>query len=364
MMQTSKTYQKFCHGLIGKNLFLPLITMSLVIVLMASSVYGQTGGFAGSYTRMGFGPRGMAMGNTIGTVPEEGIYAHYNPALAAFAKGNQIDIGVAAMSFDRSLNNVDATFRLPPSAGLEVGILNARVKNIDGRTQSGYSDGKFSTNEMQMFAEFGMNISNKLKGGIGIKLNYAHFYSGITSTISTGIDLGLLYQPIKPLRLGIAVQDLLSSYHWDTTNFYTLNTGEQTKDNFPTRIRFDGSWRFFDSKLIVATEYEVRIQTSRVQAVSVDTSGTAPVNVTNTTSLHTSSSQWRIGLAYRIHPRITLRAGWQFNDLHHPGYSQQPSIGFSVHLPFDRFQPSIDYAFVREPDGVANMHVFAIRFVL
>ena len=364
MMQISKIYQQFYHARISKNLWLPLFVLVMAIISITPAAYAQNGGFAGSYTRMGFGPRGMAMGNTIGSVPEEGIYAHYNPALAAFAKGNQIDIGVAAMAFDRSLNNLDATFRLPPSAGIEIGLLNARVKNIDGRTQSGYSNGKFSTNELQMFAAFGMNISDKLKGGIGVKLNYAHFYSGITSTLSTGIDLGLLYQPIKPLRLGIAVQDLLSSYHWDTTNFYTLSTGEQTKDNFPTRIRFDGSWRFFHSKLIVATEYEVRIQSSRMLSVSVDTSGTAPVNVTTTSTLHTSSSQWRIGLAYRIHPRITLRAGWQFNDLKHPGYSQQPSIGFSVHLPFDRFHPSIDYAFIREPDGVANMHVFALRFVL
>ena len=340
------------------------IFLFMIILLSSSVVQAQTGGFAGSYTRMGFGPRGMAMGNTIGSVPEEGIYAHYNPALAAFAKGNQVDLGVAAMSFDRSLDNLDATFRLPPNAGIEVGLLDARVKNIDARTQSGYSDGTFSTNELQMFAAFGINISDKLKGGVGVKLNYAHLYSGINSTLSTGIDVGLLYQPIKPLRLGIAVQDLLSSYHWDTTNFYEINTGVQTKDNFPTRFRFDGSWRFFNSKLILATEYEVRLQSSRIQTVSIDTSGTAPVNVMNLTTIHTSSSQWRIGVAFRIHPRITLRGGWQFNDLKHPGYSQQPSLGFSLHLPFDRFHPSIDYAFIREPDGVANMHVFALRFVL
>ena len=40
------------------------------------------------------------------------------------------------------------------------------------------------------------------------------------------------------------------------------------------------------------------------------------------------------------------------------------SAGFSINLPFDRFSPSIDYAFVREPYGVANMHVFAIRMNL
>ncbi len=340
-----------------------LIPLSLLFIF-ASTVRAQTGGFAGSYTRMGFGPRGMAMGNTIGSVPEEGIYAHYNPALAAFAQGHQIDIGVAAMSFDRSLNSLDATFRLPPKAGIEIGLLNSRVKNIDARTQSGYSDGKFSTDELQMFAAFGMNISDKVKAGIGVKLNYAHFYSGINSNLSTGIDLGLLYQPVKPLRLGFAVQDLLSSYHWDTTNFYETNTGEQTKDNFPTRLRFDGSWRLLNSKLIVATEYEVRIQSSRIQTVSVDTSGTFPIDQTDMSSVRTSSSQLRLGLAYRIHPRITLRGGWKFNDLKHTGYSQQPSLGFSIHLPFDRFQPSIDYAFIREPDGVANMHVFALSFVL
>ncbi len=335
------------------------------IALGMTNAHAQTGGFAGAYTRMGFGPRGMAMGNTIGSVPEQGIYGHYNPALAAFVQGHQVDLSVAAMSFDRSLNSLDLTLRLPPKAGLQVGLLDSHVGKIDGRSQSGYHTDYFSTREIQAFAAFGINISNKIEAGIGLKLNYADFYSGVNASTSTGIDLGLLYQPVAHLRLGFALQDLLASYHWDTTGLYGDNTGKLTKDEFPTRLRFDGSYRLLGSRLILAAEYELRIQSSRISSTAIDTTISAvPTEYRVSSVVHTSSSQLRFGVAYRIHPRITLRGGWQILDLKHPGYSRQPSLGFSVNLPFDRFHPSIDYAFIREPDGVANMHVFALRFVL
>jgi hypothetical protein len=83
-----------------------------------------------------------------------------------------------------------------------------------------------------------------------------------------------------------------------------------------------------------------------------------------TQSTTSKSKLWRIGASYHIHKRFTLRAGWQVNDLKQSGETNIPSLGFSVHLPFDHFSPSIDYAFLREPDGVANMHVFSLRLIL
>jgi len=75
----------------------------------------------------------------------------------------------------------------------------------------------------------------------------------------------------------------------------------------------------------------------------------------------TNSQIGRLGARYRIHTRITIRSGVQAMDLNHDTFSIQPTAGFSLHLPYDRLSPAIDYAFVREPSNISTMHVFSIR---
>ncbi|HKJ33869.1 MAG TPA: PorV/PorQ family protein [Balneolales bacterium] len=340
------------------------ITFALGIIFSPSITKAQNGGYAGAYTRMGFGPRGMAMGNAMTSVDDEGIYAHYNPALAAGVQSTQFDVSVAAMSFNRSLNSLNASFRLPPQAGINVGLLNAGVGSIDGRSNSGYHTNYFSTQQFQLFADFGIKVSPKLQLGAGIKFNYADFHKEVSPATGTGFDLGMLFKPVNNLNIGFAIQDLLASYTWDTQKLYGTSGSLQTKDQFPTRIKIGASYRFFHKKLILASDYELRLQHSDAYSTVIVTLNGAPYTGTGDHTVTTRSNLWRCGASYRFDKRFTLRAGWQVNDLRHTGESNIPSAGFSVHLPFDRFSPSIDYAFLREPDGVADMHVFSIHLVL
>lgn len=340
------------------------IIVGISLVSLAAPARAQEGGYAGAFTRMGFGPRGMAMGNAMTSVEDEGIYAHYNPALAAGVINDQFDVSVAAMAFNRSLNAVNAAFKLPPNAGIDIGILNAGVGNIDGRSSSGYFTGYFSTEQYQFFADFGVKLSHKLQAGVGIKLTYANFSKAVPAALGTGFDLGLLFQPTKHLSIGFAAQDLLSYYRWDTQKLYGTSGSLETKDRFPTRLKLGASYRFFNNKLLVSTDFENRIEYASHLLTQVSNTFGTPQQYIVSHGVILNTQQLRFGAAYRIDNHITVRAGWQFNDLRNTQNSNIPSVGFSIHLPFDELSPSIDYAFLKEPNGVSYMHVFALRLEL
>lgn len=342
------------------KLRLSLLMMALAAV---SPAFAQSGGFAGSHTRLGFGPRGMAMGNALSTVADEGIYAYYNPALAAEVTGTQIDIGTALMGFDRSLNNLGAAFRLPPNAGLYLGILNANVGDIDGRTSSGYHTEMFSTHDYQIFSSFGLKPGPNVRLGATVKFNLANYHEEVEASRSFGMDFGLMVTPGEKLRLGLTVKDLFSETVWNTSEFYGTSGSANSSDDWPTRLILGSSYRF-SPKLLGSAELEQRVQTSVVPDPAIELGFGYPTTFDRDKTVRTSTRLLRLGLRHHIHERLTLRAGYQNGDLANADGNQRLSAGFSIHLPFDQFSPSIDYAVTREPNGISFMHAFAIRLNL
>ena len=340
-----------------------LMTILFLWIPLQESL-AQSGGFSGAYTRMGFGARGMAMGNAMGTVTQEGVFAHYNPALAAFATGNQIDIGTALMAFDRSLHSFNITFPLPPSAGLNIGLLNANVYDIDGRTSSGYHTEMLSTHEFQLFAAFGLSVSPRVHLGVAAKLHYASFFDDIDNATGAGFDVGLIMQPTRDWRIGLAVQDMISAYSWNTNPIYGTLGGRNRNDPIPVRFRISSSYRLHEIGLIVSSEYEIQRLESEILERSHISGSVPPQNTTRTGSVTTNSRLFRVGASWSAHERLTFRGGWEIMDLDYLRETHKLSAGFSVHLPYDFMRPSVDYAFVREPMGIAGMHVLTLRLSL
>ena len=328
-------------------------------IFFVTDLAAQSGGYAGSFTRMGFSPRGMAMGNALTAVESEGIYGYYNPALAAKpSESIQIDLSTAALRFDRQLHMVSSHFRLPPSAGFSVSLINATVSNIDGRTQSGYHTEYFSTNEFQLTGNFALRFSEKIWGGIGLKYNFINLHPEIPNSSSIGIDAGVLLHITSKLAMGVTIRDFLATQNLNTSNLYGIETGDQSH-RYPVRFHSALSYKLTDSWLL-SFDYEIRFQSEEmIRKISEDSSGFEPFRTIREN--RSSNSQFmRMGTRYLIHDRITLRGGIQYLQFEDE-YIFQPSAGFSLHLPYDRFSPSIDYAFVREPSLRSAMHVFAIR---
>ena len=340
------------------------IILLFAILIPFSELHAQSGGFSGNFTRMGFGPRGMAMGNAMGTVTSEGIYAHYNPALASFVNNTQIELGTAIMAFDRSLHNLSATFSLPPSAGLNIGLINANVDNIDGRNTSGYHTDYLSTNEFQFFTAFGIALSERIRIGASVKLHLANYHNSLKNASGAGFDLGMIAEPLANWRIGLSVQDLLSEYSWNTVPIYGTQGGRNRSDAFPVRLRLGSSYYLAKYHLLISSEMEWQIQRSEYVEQSAGNDILPPQNRSSATTLTGSSTLLRFGAAWKAHERFTIRAGWEVTDLEYLSETHKISTGFSIHLPYDALKPSVDYAYVHEAGGIPGMHVMALRLTL
>lgn len=340
-----------------------LFCISILSFLCAFSAKGQTGGYAGEFTRMGFSPRGMAMGNAMTAVDHQGSYGYYNPALVASPSETiQLDFSSAVMRFDRKLHMVSAHFRLPPTAGFSISLLNARVNDIDGRNQSGFHTETLSTAEYQVIGNFGIRFSEKAWAGIGLKYNLANYHTDVPNSKNIGIDAGIRYALNHFFTLAAAVKDILSENDIDSAELYGTETSTDRSQPYPTRYLFGVAYEYSEL-LLLSLDFEHRSQNgSRALTESEIVNGFEQTRI-NREEITGTSQFIRMGTSYDMHERFTLRGGVQFTDIGAENVLL-PSGGFSIHLPFDQFSPSIDYAFIPEPGRISTMHVFALRLNL
>jgi hypothetical protein len=317
----------------------------MLMILNTTVIIAQNGGETGSFQRMGFGPRGMAMGNAMSAVIGDGVYGYYNPAMTALrTERRQIDISSAVMHFDRNLNMLNAHFNLPPIAGIGIYLLHAGVRNIDGRTSSGYHTQMLSTNEYQIGTQFGMRFADRIWGGIGLKFNMARYHDELSTSNAFGADIGFIFRISEKIITGFTVQDLLASYQWHAGNLYGDDFNMASEHSFPVRMKAGISY-IPSEPFIFSSEYEYRIHSSSASRTDY------------------YSSFLRFGGKYDLHEHFTLRCGFRFPDMN-TEITTLFSAGFSIHLPLDKFSPSIDYTFAEEPNRISNLHVFAIRLFI
>lgn len=323
----------------------------------------QNGGFAGSFSRMGFSPRGMAMGNAMSAVHQEGSYSYYNPALAAVQREHiMADFSTAAMAFGRRLHAATAHLQLPPSAGITFSLMNASVQNIDGRTVDGYHTDFLSTNELRFAGRFGIRFSDAFSGGIGISYTLANYHIDVPGTGTVGLDFGALFRISPKLTLSAVAKDLLASYEFDTSRLYGTDQRADNTYDFPSRLVTGAAYEITKNWLLSA-DVEIRLQSYQTERVTLSSDEFGEFTERSVSSETDQTTYLRTGTRYRLHERIAVRGGLRFEDI--GGESALlPSAGFSLMLPYDRFSPSVDYAFVREASQLTSMHVFALRLHL
>ncbi|MEQ9091273.1 MAG: hypothetical protein RIE52_09290 [Balneola sp.] len=339
-----------------------LISLILFTFITTGTVFSQSGGFAGASQRIGYGPEALAMSNAMTAVTTNGSNAHYNPAHSALLLTYiPLNLSVSSLSYDRIHQTFGAVFQLPPSAGVTVGLLRSGIDEIDGRTVSGYPNGSFDVSEYQLFTAFGIRLSEKLNAGFGFKLNYADYHDDLDAETSVGIDLGFLYKINNHINFGFSIQDMFAEYRWNSAELYNQNESRNVINKFPTRFKWGLAYQ--KEQYTVSADYEIQALSSEVTEEEIFISGGRPVLISTTSELKTNVQQFRLGGSWNVHERLTLRGGYNLPDLSNTD-SWGASSGFSLYLPFDKFSPSIGYAFVLEPNRISNMHVFSLSLKL
>jgi hypothetical protein len=322
-----------------KNIFRTIAVLVILFSNICVTAYAQlqsstsSDNLPGSPMWLGFGARGIAMGNAMTAVINGDIQAYYNPAAVPFESAPTVVAAYSVLSLDRRLNYLSYTRSLKPNAGISVSIINAGVGNIDGRDEDGVHTQTYSTSENSFMFSFGLQPVPKFSFGVTLKVLYYNFIEGMKST-TAALDIGALYLLTDEFTLGAVVQDINSKYKWDSTPLYGIN-GNSTVDRFPLRKRIGIGWSPSKYSMLISSEFE---------AIG-------------------SATFLRIGSEIEIYDGIHLRGGIDQIALN-TDLPAKPSLGISVQTKLSTWTPAFQYAYVFEPYSPSGIHIlsFSLRF--
>jgi hypothetical protein len=330
-----------------KRLVITIIILASTI-LIAQPQFTEMASRVGAFSRMGFGARGMGMGNAMSAVITGELVSYYNPAVTVFQKNNSVVAGYSFLSIDRNLNFLSYTRRFDfysrkdslgenpkprNSAGVSLGIINSGVSNIDGRDNNGLSTGELSTSENQFYLAVANRFSDKLSIGITAKFYYYKLYEEINTT-SFGVDIGALYRVNEQFTVAVAVIDINSKYKWDSSPVYKTD-GVITEDKFPNLRKIGVSYFNKDVGILASLEFE---------------NSSAESNIL------------RAGVEYNIYEGLYLRGGIDQFNLSNTDWPIKPGLGFSFYKSFGNFKVGVDYAFVIEQYSSSDRHIIGLTF--
>jgi hypothetical protein len=312
-----------------------------IIILMFLLLHGGASLFAqlqsssssdylpGAALRMGFGARGIAMGNALTAVITGDLQAYYNPAVVPFESVPTAVAAYGVLSLDRRLNYLSFTKSLKPNAGISLCIINSGVGDIDGRDRDGVHTDTYSTSENSFMLSFGLHPVPKLSVGICVKVLYYNLFEGMKST-TAALDIGALYLLSEEFTIGGVLQDINAKYKWDTSPLYGIN-GNSSIEKFPLRKRIGVSWSPANYSLLISSEFE---------AIG-------------------SAAYFRIGSEVEVYDDIFIRGGIDQIALN-ADMPAKPSLGISVQTKVATWTPAFHYAYVFEPYSPSGIHILSL----
>jgi hypothetical protein len=325
-------------------LFVSLLTLQIA----AQPEFSSLGSMPGAFSRMGFGARGIAMGNALSAVTRGNLVSYYNPAVTPYQENNSFQAGYSVLSLDRNLNFLSFTRRFDfysakdtsanrkagSSAGISIGIINSGVGKIDGRDNQGFHTKELSTSENQFFLGLSNKFSSKLSMGVAAKFYYYKLYEDVSAT-NLGFDAGLLYRFNDELNLSFVLTDINSKYEWNTGKIYGRD-GATTEDKFPLLKKLGVS--YFNTSAAVLASAEVLF-----------------TNAQNT--------MVRFGIEYNLFDGLFLRGGIDQISLTNSDWLMKPAAGISFSRKIGSFTAGFDYAFMLEQYSPSDRHIIGINLI-
>ena len=326
-----------------------IIALIITTSLFAQTQYSEIAGMAGAFSRMGFGARGIGMGNSMSAVKEGNLVSYYNPALVVFQNGNSFQTSYSFLSLDRKLNFInftrrfefgkkemqDGTIKPRSIAGVSIGLINSGVTNIDGRDGQGNKIGNYSTSENQFFVAVANKFSEKFSLGISFKFYYYKLFENLSAN-GFGLDIGGLYSLNDVMAVSLTITDLNSKYSWDSGKIFGTN-GTIGVDKFPLIKKVGFSYKFENEKLLTAIELE---------------------------NSNAKTNYLRFGAEYNPFENIFFRAGIDRLNLSNTKIPIRPSFGLSYFYVIKNYTFGFDYAFVVEPYSSSDQHIIGLNFRL
>lgn len=334
-----------------------LIIFSITVLTIATA-NAQLGSYAGSFARMGFGARGLAMGNALVSDIFGDVSGYYNPSLACFQEQGYANLGYTVMTLDRKLNYVGFAKKFNiqrqknGGAGISLSWINSGVSDIDGRDNDAKQIGTLSTFENQFYLGTGFLLDENFSLGVGFKLYYAKLYEEVKAT-SIAFDIGGIYKIRHNLSLGFAVRDISAKYKWETSKIYG-DLGTTTENKFPILADLGATYLLPNKLGTASVEFET---TFNPRFETKDTMGVV------TKSDRTYNYIIKIGTEIVLTEQLKVRAGIDRMDLKADDFwgNVKPSLGIGFYKSLNKdVIVGVDYSFQVEPyshDGIHNIGI-------
>lgn len=310
--------------------FNKIILLTLVAI---TTIYSQNLSVA-SFSRLGFGSRGISMGNAMSSVVYGEVTGYYNPAVLPFVNIRKASITIGILSLDRNLDFLHYTQSLYPTAGFSIFLIRAGIKDIDLRDVDGYHIGDQNTAEYLFGFSFSNRVLEKLSLGISLKLYYSKLYQNINSR-TLGVDFGLLYKLNENISFSASVHDLNAKYKWDSSVIYR-EQGRTVTEVFPITKRVGISYVIKD---VFLTSVDFNLVGNERK---INFGG-------EIFPLYFLSEQFK-----QINQAFCLRGGIEIFDYPHF------SLGFGVKRKIGRITLSFDYAYKSERYSPSDMHMLTL----
>jgi hypothetical protein len=338
-----------------------IILVIAILIALHLSAEAQSGSYAGSFARMGFGARGLAMGNALVSDAFGDVSGYYNPALACFQELGILNFGYTAMTLDRKLNFIGFAkkFKLQNlekgGAGISFSWINSGVSDIDSRDNDAKQLGMISTYENQFYLGTGFLVDENFSLGVGFKLYYSKLYDEVKTT-SVAFDLGALYMVRPDLSIGFAIRDINARYKWETGDLYGQELGTTTENKFPVLAELGATYllpkKLGTVSLGFETMFNPRFETK-------DTSGIV------TKSDRTYNYIIKIGAELKLSEQLKIRGGIDRMDLKADDFwgNMKPGLGVAFYKGFSKdVTLGVDYSFQLEPYTHEPIHNIGIGF--
>lgn len=346
----------------------------LLVVGSFASLLAQVGGAVAAYSQMGFGARGIGLGNAGGAVTLEGEYhPYYNPAVLGFAERYSVSATYGYLPLERRLNFASFAGKIGPDAALGFAWINAGVSDIDGRDRDGNRTEKLSTSENLFLLSFARKFSDELALGVSLRGYLAALYAEIPNSFSLGFDVGAVYRlhsdERSSLHVGVAIADISAKYEWNTASIYGQQ-GATTKDELPLSFKLATAYareRIFGMKsVLIAAELHLLSKTFDGLRTTFETQNGVTIARNETVELRKSETRLKLGAMIQPLRELRLRVGIDRLGLQGVSFAEiaRASAGFTIEYPIQDYVATIDYAIVFEPYAPigTSFFTFGARF--
>jgi hypothetical protein len=314
-----------------KKYFITIFIISFHIFAFA----GENGGYAGSHLRIGLGARGIALGNSVIAANPDGYSVYYNPAAAGYMEGKAVSLSYSFMSLDRVFNYIGFSMKLPPEAGLSIGLINSGFRNIDSYTSIGVMGDEVNHNANLAFLNFSRKFGAALSLGLTIKYNWEYINDGSSefdySSQGIGWDFGILFKLNSDITFAAALRDVGSKFKANTSDLF--NFGGTTIDKFPILYNMGGKYTTPLQWLDIFYTYQISAKKAQKHFIGAEA------------KYHMGKSLNDKNLALRLgfdNGRFTAGTGMAFNML--------------------SSNSRLDYAFASSVVDEGSSHIFSWQF--